>query len=297
MENNHEKYYRPPSELNSFIVRVAEGCPHNACTFCDQHRGKTYRPLPVEDVLAGITGDARENEALLEAITSMYLEGGDPLALPVENLLRIMAHARRAFPRLTRFACYATARSVTLLSPHALKLLAEAGLRRVFIGLESGLDAVLKSTCKGCSREDLLVSGVRLADAGIENDVSMMLGIGGRELSGAHALATAEVLNAIRPICVRIRTFVPKPGTPLADDCAAGRFALQTPQESLRELRLLVEHINSPMQLLSEHWTDFLRFSARMPEAKEQLAAAIDNALQLPEERFAQSHAMRSCQA
>ncbi len=285
-QNEPEYYNRPPSELNSFIIRVAHGCPHNQCTFCNMYKTVPFRPIPVEEVMAGIEQDAEENREFLEVIKSIYLEGGDPPALPVPDLLRIMSHAREHFPALTRFACYATAKTIANRTPGELAQLAQAGLRRVFIGLESGSDRILRHTRKGCTRADLLLAGGLLAGAGIENDVSMMLGIGGKAFSEEHILATASLLNEIKPVCVRIRTFVPKKDTPLAAEYLDGSFLLQEPEDSLRELRLMVENIHSPMQLLSEHWTDFLRFNARMPEARDLLLKAVDNALQLPRSAF-----------
>lgn len=31
--------YRPPSEAESFILRVTRGCAHNHCTYCNMYRG------------------------------------------------------------------------------------------------------------------------------------------------------------------------------------------------------------------------------------------------------------------
>lgn len=284
-----EVYYRPPSEADSFIIRVMHGCPHNACTFCNLFKDVPCKVLPLEEVLAGIEQDAANvGPKYLHMVTSMYLEGGDPLAIKSEYLLAVMRHARKFFPALERFACYATARFTIRKTQDELDALAQAGLRRVFVGLESGSEDLLKSLRKGCTPEELIRAGVMLGKAGIEMDVSMMLGIGGLERSREHALATAGLLNAICPVCVRIRTFTVKNDTELGDDYLNGRFVLMGPHDILREQRLMVETITGTMHLLSEHWTNFIHFSAVMPQAKQKLLEHIDKHLAIPEEHFRQ---------
>lgn len=281
-----EMYFRPPSEAESFIIRVMHGCPHNKCSFCNLFKKVRFRPVPLPEVLTGIDQDALDLGEHVPKLTSMYLEGGDPLALRTDRLLAIMEHARSRFPNLNRFACYATARFGRQKSQEDLNALARAGLRRVFVGLESGSDTILKATGKGCSGADIADFGKKLFLAGIELDVSMMLGIGGMELSHEHAVKTAELLNVINPACVRIRTFVAKEGTELGIAYHEGRFALMEPHDILYELRTMTEHITGRMQLLSEHWTDFIHFTAQMPEAKSGLLAYIDEALAKPRSAF-----------
>ena len=282
-----ETYFRPPSEADSFIIRVMHGCPHNKCAFCNLFKGVPYRPLPLEEVLVGLDQDALElGERLGAMVTSIYLEGGDPLALRTETLLRIMSHAKTRFPNLTRFACYATARSVVSKMQDELNALGEAGLQRVFVGLESGCDALLERDHKGCTAADLRRAGVLLAAARIELDVSLMLGLGGPELSSRHALETAALLNDLAPACVRIRTLVPKEGTELGREFAEGGFALMDPYAILRELRLMVSQLHAPMLLRSEHWSDYIHFEAQIPEAREALLELIAKNLKLPEARF-----------
>ena len=282
-----DKYFRPPSEAESFLVRVMQGCPHNRCTFCGMFKTVPLRTLPLDEIQRGIAADARDiGPKFLPLVTSLYLEGGDPLALPAPDLASIMACARAHFPALTRVACYATAQSVMRKPTRELAQLGEAGLRRVFMGLESGCDVILRRINKGCGRWDILRASEKLALAGIENDVSLMLGIGGPELSQRHALETADLLNAISPACVRIRTFVPTGGTPMGEDYRQGRFTLMEPHDILCEQRLMVTHITRPVRLLSEHWSNFVRFDQHMPEGRDALLDIIEQALLLPRTAF-----------
>lgn len=243
--------------------------------------------LPVAEIIKGMENDVRElGPGHVRLVKSIYLEGGDPLAIKTDQLLEIMEAAKNLFPEVNRFACYATAKFIVKKTQAELDALSRAGLRTVFVGLESGLDAILKQTHKGCTTADLLNTGLMLARAGIEMDVSIMLGIGGTEASEGHALATARVINAIEPSCVRVRTFIPKKDTELGADYMAGAFSLPGPHETLRELRQLASALTARTRLLSEHWTNFIKFDAYMPDARQELLAFIDQHLGMPETAF-----------
>ena len=43
--------YRPPSEAESFILRVTRGCAHNHCTYCNMYRGVQFEKLTDEEII------------------------------------------------------------------------------------------------------------------------------------------------------------------------------------------------------------------------------------------------------
>ena len=282
-----DRYFRPPNEAQSYLIRVMHGCPHNKCTFCNLFKKVRFKKIPFEEIQAVIDKDIEEFDPNFVAyIKSIYLEGGDPLVLKAENLLRVMEYAKKCFPSVDRFASYATARFTAQKKQEDLDALGRSGLRRVYVGLESGNDLILEKTHKGCTRKDLIRAGEKLGKAGIEVDVSMMLGIGGKELSRVHAMETADIINNISPACIRIRTFTPKVDTALGEDYQAGRFSFMGAHDILRELQTMVEHITTDTQLLSEHWTDLIWFNARVPAEKEIVLHQIRKALEEPPETF-----------
>ena len=42
--------FRPPGEKGNLILRVADGCPWNRCTFCPVYKGTRFSRRPVEHV-------------------------------------------------------------------------------------------------------------------------------------------------------------------------------------------------------------------------------------------------------
>ncbi len=295
--SQQQMFHRPPAEADSFIIKVMEGCPHNKCTFCGTFRNIVSRPLPLDEVLQGIENDARElGPRYAPLVKGLYLEGGDPIALPTPRLMRIIDHAKRFFPGVNHIACYSTMAQIKRKDAEELSVLAAAGLKRLYVGMESGCNEILRTVQKGCTAEDMVPAADKLRAAGIQNDVSIMIGVGGKELSERNAVDTGEVLNVTRPYCVRVRTYVPYFGTPMGEDYVNGRFHLLNAHEALREMRLLAETIREETFLLGEHWSNFMAFGVQMPGGKEKFIAKIGEILERPLESFRPT-GITECQA
>ena len=48
-----ELVFRPPSEANSLIIQVTNGCSWNRCTYCEMYTApqKKFRPRPESEIL------------------------------------------------------------------------------------------------------------------------------------------------------------------------------------------------------------------------------------------------------
>ncbi|OPZ10068.1 MAG: hypothetical protein BWZ10_02484 [candidate division BRC1 bacterium ADurb.BinA364] len=113
-----------------------------------------------------------------------------------------------------------------------------------------------------------------------------MIGVAGLERWREHADGTARTLNAAAPHFIRLRTFVPRPGTPWHDRWREGRLTLLSAHEALRETRRMIEKLEGPSRLLSDHISNFLDVNGRLPEDKSAMLEQIDRALEWPRERF-----------
>ena len=65
--------FRPPSEANSFILRVTIGCAHNRCTFCSMYRDVQFRARPISEIEPIIRKTARHYPDLRR----VFLADGD----------------------------------------------------------------------------------------------------------------------------------------------------------------------------------------------------------------------------
>jgi radical SAM superfamily enzyme YgiQ (UPF0313 family) len=267
--------YRPPCEAHSLIIQATVGCPWNRCTFCAMYKDKKFRARPVAEVLE----DLEEARRLYPLVRSLFLADGNTISLPIDELLTILGRARSLFPELEHVGAYGGTKYINLKSVDELRSLHEAGLSILYLGLESGDPLVLERVKKGVRPEEVVSAGRKLKQAGFPVSLYVLVGLGGRDRWRKHALGTAAVINRIEPDVVRPRTLYVQEGTPLWYQRERGDFVEAGPREALQEVRLLLEQIEVPLVLLSDHVTNYLPLHGRLPEDRPALLAAIDATL------------------
>ena len=276
--------YRPPSEADSLLIQATVGCPYNKCSFCMVYKkGPPYRVRPVEEICE----DIREARSLYGAVVqTIFFPAGNTIAMPTEDLAHICRFARRQFPQVRRITVYGSSQYIARKGVKELKVLRDAGLSRIHVGLESGDDEILKRIKKGTNASEQIKAGCFVEEAGIELSEYVVLGLGGEERTAQHAEATARVLNAIGPDFVRLRTLVPKVNTLLLHQINKGRFQLLSPHQVLAETRDLIEGLKCPTILMSDHYTNYINLEGRLPQDKKRLLGEIDQAMMLDEGKF-----------
>jgi radical SAM superfamily enzyme YgiQ (UPF0313 family) len=276
--------YRPPSEADSLLIQATVGCPHNRCTFCMVYKnGPRFKIRDVIDIKADIT-EARQ--VCGDQVRTLFFPAGNTIAMKTEDLCEICRFAYKTFPGLKRITVYGSSQFIHQKGLGSLKRLAQAGLSRIHVGLESGDDAVLKRIKKGTNKKEQIEAGRWVQAAGIELSEYVILGIGGREQSKTHVLETASALNEIDPHFIRLRTFVPKVNTPLLKEVQAGDFQMLTPHEILKETELLVQTLRVSSCLTSDHYTNYINLEGRLPEQQKEILAQIKLAMTREESTF-----------
>ena len=276
--------YRPPSEAGSLVIQATLACPHNKCAFCGMYKGRGFRVRPVEEVIEDL--DMALHVRGRDGVHTIFLADGNTAVLPAEKLVAIGEAAKARFPHLQRITVYGSAKFLVKKSLDEWRRVAEAGITRIHSGLESGDAVTLQSINKGVTPEEAVEAYRHVMSAGIELSVYVMVGVAGAERWREHALGSADVLNQAPPSFIRLRTFVPQPGTPWHDRWARRELTLLSAYEALQETRLLIEHLEGPTTLLSDHVSNFLDVHGRTPEDKAAMLAQIDEAVGWPMKRF-----------
>ena len=268
--------YRPPSEAHSLIVQCTLGCSHNRCAFCIMYKEKQFSINPIEQVL----GDLAEARRYYPRIERIFLADGDALILPMDYLLCVLDYIRDSFPECERVSAYASTKAIMRKTDEELRTLREHGLQMVYVGLETGLEPLLKKYDKGVTVEEIIEHSLRAKAAGMTLSVTAINGMGGREQSEEHALATAAALSRIKADYVAMLTLRVYSGTPLHDWIERGELTMLSPMELAAENRIILQHIDSEGSVFrSNHASNYLPLKGTLNRDREALIAQIDKAL------------------
>jgi radical SAM superfamily enzyme YgiQ (UPF0313 family) len=283
--------YRPPSEADSLILQVTVGCSYNRCTFCGAYQGKDFRIKTLEE----IKEDIDEASAYGAAIRRVFLADGDALILPQKDLIYILSALKQRLKRLERVGIYANARDILKKEVDELRELKNLGLGIIYLGLESGNPEVLKRIKKNATVDQMVRAAKRVKEAGIVLSVTVLLGIGGVELSHDHARDTGKVLSEMDPDFVGALSLIVVPGTPIAEEIEAGKLVLPTPFGLIEELETMIKHCHLTNGFFaSNHASNYLPLKIRMPAQKEEALRRIREVLEKKDPRLLRPEFMRA---
>ncbi len=268
--------FRPPSEANSFILRVTRGCAHNKCTYCNMYRDVQFMTCTDEEISRQIALAAHYGK---NQVKRVFLADGDALVLSTEKLLKILKVLFENFPKLQRVSSYAAPKDILRKSVEELQQLEQAGLKLLYYGMETGDDEVLKAVNKGVSGPEAVEAGKRVVAAGMKLSIMMILGLAGAEGSDKHARETAKAINEIKPNMLSAITLMLYRGSELLDQYERGEFDPLPPQGIMLELHKIISLIDLPAAshclFRSNHVSNYVQLAGTLPKDKDKLLTQI----------------------
>ncbi|MHC1591557.1 MAG: radical SAM protein [Candidatus Helarchaeales archaeon] len=288
--------FRPPSEANSIIIQATIGCSNNTCDFCYSYKMKKFRIRPIEEVMDDLT------QAKLiygDGIRKIFFADGDALVIDNDYLMELFHFSKALFPRLESIGIYATAKNVLDREPNALEQLKElkkAGLKIIYLGVESGDDIILKERKKYITAEEQEKACKLILKAGIELSITIIIGLGGKERWKENAIETGRLISRIAEVMDEKSIFyvgaltlmIPRKedGYPvtveLAHKVKKGDFHPLNSREILEEFELLIQNINTKHKIIfrSNHASNYIPIKADLPDDKEKVLKIIKAGLE-----------------
>lgn len=269
--------FRPPSEANSFILRVTRGCAHNRCTFCAM-----YKDVP----FSVYTDEAVDRQIAMAAhyagdeVRRIFLADGDAFVLPTEKLLALLARLYGTFPNLQRVTSYAGPKDILRKSDEELLRLREAGLKMLYFGLETGDSQLLQQIQKGVTAEESIAAGQKVVRSGMKLSMMVIAGLGGAAGSARHALKTAYAVSQIQPDMLSVLTLRLYKGTQMLREFEEGKFELLSPCGLAEEVRTFLSRIELPPNrhclFRSNHISNYVPLKGTLPKDRDRLLQELD---------------------
>ncbi|MEW5976736.1 MAG: radical SAM protein [Acidobacteriota bacterium] len=191
----------PPDRYLSVVLQLTEGCHWNRCLFCELYRNTPFRMKTSDEVRAHIQGVKRFFGKSLLLRRSLFLSDANALMLPHSHLIEAFQNIGREFPGsrsepfrdgISSFLDVAACRQKPV---GELRELAELGLRRIYLGVETGSDALLRWLRKPHSTAGALEAVRKIKAAGVPVGVIFLAGAGGRRFAAEHIASTVELVH------------------------------------------------------------------------------------------------------
>jgi radical SAM superfamily enzyme YgiQ (UPF0313 family) len=314
---------RPPSEAYSLLIRLTRNCPWNFCTFCRVYKKRKFSLRPLDHIIKDIDilktyidhikqvalpGAYPDTEKINDlynrleekdrvafnaamnwyasGMSSIFLQDANSLIMKPDDLVCVLDHIKKCFPEVERITSYARSHTIARISDADLKRIADAGLNRIHVGMESGSDRILKKIRKGATKAVHIKAGLKVKKAGMQLSEYVMPGLGGIEHSVEHAIETASALNSINADFIRIRTLAVTKGTALAIEAEKGEFEKPSDAMMAKELRLFLETLDGIDSFIkSDHILNlFETIEGRYPRDKKKMIGIIDHFFSLSSE-------------
>lgn len=198
----YQRFWRERSGFSPACVMTTYGCPYD-CDFCSKPIfGRYYRP--------------RGMEGILREIMAIRSRGYDGLWVADDCFTLDIDHVRRFCRMLIKeglqmaWTCLSRAEPVP---DRNIELMKQAGCRRVYFGLESGSDEVLKLMNKHTTTEAAGLTVRRFSEKGIQTAGFFMIGYPGETYETIETTLQWALSLPLDEISFTIP--VPLPGTRL----------------------------------------------------------------------------------
>ena len=274
--------YRPPSEANSLIFQVTLGCSFNQCSYCDMYRTKNYSERPWEEIKKEIDITSKS----YPAAQRIFLADGDAINLSTERLVQILDYLYKKFPSLERVSSYAMPRNLLQKKDRELMTLRAAGLKMLYVGIESGSDIILKKITKGATYKTIVQSCKKVKENNYVLSCMIILGLGGKKYTFEHIEETAKIISEVSPDYVAALNLH-------LDDSLYNEFMTKFKEpfeflddlQILNELKLLISKINpsSPIIFRANHASNVYSIKGTLPSDKLKILELINQLKKHPE--------------
>jgi hypothetical protein len=203
IEQYHQVYYPvgilPPDQYMAVVLQLTEGCSFNTCTFCNFYRDRPFRIKQPDVFLEHAIAVRKFLGKGLSLRRTIFLGDANALVTPMVRLIPLLDQIHRVYDveQMGGLFAFLDGFSGEKKSSADYALLRQHGLKRVYIGMESGNADLLRFLHKPGKPEDVVAAAQAMKAGGVPVGVIILLGAGGQQYSAVHVQDTIAALNAM----------------------------------------------------------------------------------------------------
>ncbi|KAA8923214.1 MAG: B12-binding domain-containing radical SAM protein [Thermoplasma sp.] len=184
----------PPDQYFPIYVQAETGCSWNRCTFCRLYRDRSYGVRSIDDFAEHIHRIKDFFGNGIAARKSVFVGDANAVNIDQKTLLQMLDMIRSEF-NLPIFSFVDAITTQKRKSEIQFQEMRDHGLKRVYIGLESGDPGVLRIFNKLMNVSEAINLVNKIKGSGINVGIILMAGAGGKKYSKSHVENTASVIS------------------------------------------------------------------------------------------------------
>lgn len=206
------------------------------------------------------------------------------MVLSFRRLKTILEAIRTYMPSVTRVSTYALPANLKHKTVEELQVLRELGLKLIYVGAESGDDEVLRCIDKGESFATTRDGLLKAKQAGIKTSVMLINGLGGERMSEQHALASAQLVNAVQPDYLATLVLFSRRGNQRIAVGYDGDFTPLTQRQLFQEMELFLSNLTLEKTIFrTDHASNFLVLKGVLNRDLDALLRQLRAAIETPD--------------
>ena len=240
---------------------------------------KNFSARKEEDVLNEIAISAR----LLPDTRKIFLADGNPMVLSSAKLMRILRAIQESFPKAKRISTYALPGDLRAKTFEELIELKDAGLKTIYVGIESGDDQVLKMNNKSETFSSTVEGLLKAKEAGMKLSLMILNGLGGLRYSRQHAENTARIVNIIQPDMLSSLVLSFPKGLQYYMQRFQGDYVPMQITDLLIEMLIFISNTNLESTIFrNNHPSNYLILNGVLGRDKQVMLETLTHAIQNP---------------
>ena len=189
----------PPDQYMAVVLQATEGCSFNTCTFCNFYRDRRFRIKTPEEFRQHAQAVKDFLGPGLSLRRTIFLGDANALVVPLPRLLTLLDVVHEVFDveQLGGIFAFLDGFSGDKKTAQQYTQLAKRGVRRIYIGMESGNEDLLRFLKKPGKPADMVGAVQAIKASGISVGIIILLGAGGKTYAQAHVNDTIQAVNAM----------------------------------------------------------------------------------------------------
>lgn len=192
----------PPDQYLSIVLQASEGCSWNRCTFCDFYKDRRFQirsPDAFRQHVRNVKAFLGRGISLRKAV---FLGDANALIIPQPRLIELIEEVHSELPigdahALKGIYAFLDIFGAEQKSAAQYAELYDYGVRRIYIGLESGAPEVFRLLNKPGAPSECVEAVRTIKSAGVHVGVILLAGAGGRQLAAQHVARSLDALAAM----------------------------------------------------------------------------------------------------